>query len=304
MQIASQLSHILAAIPELGLISIRGRGVKYVPPRTNACDWRAPPVLDYLQRYADHRRIDGEYFLCLYDGWREYSAPCATPVFVPWRDVDPGRFAGTGADGEPRFIHRHADGIFPVLPRPVLTFCRHAGDTGAWLIPDAEFLETRFKRFLDDVRASDCGWDDKRGDVLYWRGQRRSTNSGDSHVRDLIARSEARHLDARLTTETTIADQLRYKYLLDVDGMVSAWSGLFWKLASNSVPVKVRSHWEQWYYRWLRDGESIVLTDLDFEQTFRHLARTDGECHRISQCGRRLAERLSYQFACEEYVIG
>jgi hypothetical protein len=41
---------------------------------------------------------------------------------------------------------------------------------------------------------------------------------------------------------------LKYKYLLDVDGMVNAWSALFWKLSSKSVVLKVDSHWEEWYY--------------------------------------------------------
>ena len=49
--------------------------------------------------------------------------------------------------------------------------------------------------------------------------------------------------DARLT----LTDQLRYRYLLDLDGNGNAWSGCFWKLASReSVVFKVMSDREQW----------------------------------------------------------
>ena len=46
-----------------------------------------------------------------------------------------------------------------------------------------------------------------------------------------------------------LKDMLPFKYALDLDGMTSAWSAFYWKLYSNCIPIKLASHWEQWYYR-------------------------------------------------------
>jgi len=50
------------------------------------------------------------------------------------------------------------------------------------------------------------------------------------------------------------ATMLRSKYQLDVDGEVNAWSGLVWKLYSNSLVFKVASHYEQ-----VRVGSFLLL---------------------------------------------
>jgi hypothetical protein len=270
-------------------------------------EWRSAPVLSYLSDYGGLRRFEGEYFLCLYDGWREYSSPSVNPIFVPWQDVDPDRYAGVGSEGEPRFAHRYADSIFPVLPLPVLAFCRHVGDRNTLLIPDVEFLFNRFKRLCKEVDQYDVEWNAKHGDTLFWRGNRHCTYyPGQSHLhpRDFITSQTAAFVDAAYTADTPLSDQLLHKYLIDADGMVSAWSGLFWKLRSNSVPVKLKSHWEQWYYYLLQDGENLIVSDFNLARTYEKLLKDDHRIRAIAQAGQRLSAQLTYEFACSQYVIG
>ena len=135
--------------------------------------WR--PTLEYVRDYASfHARWNGEFFVCIYDGWREYSRPVTESLrrYVPWREVEQSKFLGLGSYGEPRFLHRHEDvSIYPELPCRVLTYNRHAGDRNALLIPDIEFITTGFEPFLAQVRASDVLWRQKAGKVI-WRGAR------------------------------------------------------------------------------------------------------------------------------------
>ncbi len=302
----SDVAQILVAIPELAHVALREGAVTYTPPLRNLCEFRCRPVLSYLSRYSSLRGFGGEYFLCLYDGWREYSAPSVNPIFVPWREVDAARFAGVGSEGEPRFLHRYADGIFPVLPLPVLAFCRHVGDVNTLLIPDASYLNNQFKPLCDQVAEHDIDWDAKDGRTLFWRGRRRTApypGQVHPHPRDFITSQTAALVNASYSADTPVAQQLQHKYLIDADGMVNAWSGLFWKLRSNSVPVKLKSHWEQWYYPLLQDGANLILSDLNLAHTYEKLIKDDDRICAIAQAGKKLASRLTYEFACEEYTI-
>lgn len=302
---SNDIANILGMIPELAYVSIRAGSISYTPPLHNLFLSRVAPVLAYLRTYSSIRSFNGEFFLCLYDGWREYSAPFAAPVFVPWKDVEPSRYLGVGSAGEPRFFHQHQDGIFPELPLPVLTFCRHYGDRNAWLMPDAEFLANQFVQFTAQVAANDRDWGAKDGSALYWRGVRRNARSFDEpSPRDFVTSFDSPQVNARYSAgEVSVGEFLKYKYLLDIDGMASAWSGLYWKLRSNSVPVKLKSHWEQWYYHTLRDAKHLVLTDRDLLRTYEWISSNDALACKIAQEGKVFSRGLSYAFAVEEYVI-
>ncbi len=43
-------------------------------------------------------------------------------------------------------------------------------------------------------------------------------------------------------------DLVKYKYILDIDGMASTWDATAWKLNSGSVLFKTDSCWKQWFY--------------------------------------------------------
>jgi hypothetical protein len=127
---------VLSRVVELGYVSLhKGTIVDWVPPRYNLWLSRLSPTLTYLSEYGRrHRDLDGEFFLCLYDGWREYSQPIISDhrQYVPWAKLDPVDFLGIGSAREPRFRHRHPDPtIYPELPRQVLTYNRHCGDRNA-----------------------------------------------------------------------------------------------------------------------------------------------------------------------------
>ena len=41
---------------------------------------------------------------------------------------------------------------------------------------------------------------------------------------------------------------MKYKYILDIDGMASTWDATAWKMNAGSVLFKTDSGWRQWFY--------------------------------------------------------
>ena len=317
------IEDVLHNIPELGFVSVHDGHVAAVPPRgpmppLSRARWM--PILQYIRDYASfHERWSGEFFVCIYDGWREYSRPVTDSLrrYVPWREVEHSKFLGLGSYGEPRFLHRHEDArIYPELPRQVLTYNRHVGDRNALLIPDIEFITTGFEPFLAQVSELGVPWRQKAGKVI-WRGARfpadhaRSELDGPEvvHVRHAAVALAATpafrtHLDASFEP-TPIADMLKYRYQLDLDGMANAWSGLFWKLASSSLVFKPASHWEQWYYDRLLPGTHYVaLPSLeDIPAAIRRCEDSQAACLAMVRRANALIELLTLEYAVAEYVI-
>lgn len=302
---------VLSSVVELGYVSLRkGTIVDLVPPRFNLGLSRLSTTLTYLSEYGRrHREWDGEFFLCLYDGWREYSRPIeeGRRQYVPWAELDPANFLGIGNDREPRFRHRHPDPtIYPVLPRQVLTYNRHYGDRNALLLPDPEFLRTGFEGYLHDVITGDRLWGEKISKAL-WRGSR---NIGDvTHPREqaveLSKKSEYTAVLDASYERAPISWMLKYKYLLDIDGMVNAWSGLFWKLSSNSLVLKVSTHWEQWYYAQLTPNRHYLPVDKyeRLSELIRWCEANGDACQRIVTEAHNMVSKFTRDYAATEYII-
>jgi hypothetical protein len=59
-----------------------------------------------------------------------------------------------------------------------------------------------------------------------------------------------------------IKEQLNYKYLISMDGCTTAWNGLIWKLYSNSLVIKEKSNFiEYWYF--LLNNNNIIEFEMN-----------------------------------------
>ena len=186
---------------------------------------------------------------------------CVVSILVPWLSLsaeERDNYIGIGSILEPRFIpHKHdrIPEVYPVLPLPIIAFNRHINDRNVLLIPDPEFLSNGFDTYTRRVISSDMDYASKQS-IIYWRGGRHINNGykyfidskfNDSflrygmtktHPRELInalTRNEGLHTPPWLHTildtsydYTPLSDALHHKYLLDIDGQVSAWSGFYW----------------------------------------------------------------------------
>lgn len=206
---------------------------------------------------------------------------------------------------------------------PVLCFCRRAATRGQILIPDFEALRgyERLEHTID--RAADrFPWPAKEP-LAFWRGASTGGRFEKPTWRQiprarLVAVSLSRPdlVDARFVSLAQGADQnsdlavegflgtrvspiesLRYRYLVDADGNGSSWSRMVWLLRSNSLLLKQKSPYLQWYYPLLEPGRHYVETAPDFSDLaslVEWARQNDEEARSIAEAGSRFArERLS-----------
>lgn len=341
-EVDRETNETLEQVPELGFVTIReGTIVETIEPILNVYSnvenfrdvWRWNDTIDYLKRYASwHPEFGGSFFLCVYDGWREFSPYVSHErrTYVPWKLMDEVTrlkyLHGRGNADEPRFVHDNEDiGIYPDLCHRVLSYNRHyRDDKSTLLIPDAHFITDQHDPFVLQTRRDDCGWEDKDGSVVLWRGSRNvALNPPESmrycsynshgyygcHVRDVIVdicrRAIVPGLDASFQS-TSVADQLRYKYLLTCDGLVSAWSSTAWKMSSNSLTLQLKSCWEHWYSDLIVPDEHYICLDTIFDVpcTLQWLKHHDSEVLRMIAASKRLMSRIiTRDFAVKEYRI-
>jgi hypothetical protein len=91
-----------------------------------------------------------------------------------------------------------------------------------------------------------------------------------------------------------------YKYHIDIDGHTNSWPGLFYKLLSGGLVLKVtppHGH-RQWYYDRLKPWTNYVpvASDLsDLSAVLEHLRAHEAEAEAIAREGQRLALAMTYE---------
>ena len=300
---------------------------------------------DYLNYHAKNNTVvDLCYYFTLYDAWREHAEPSSTPMFIDSTPELLELYKGKGSAGEPgRFIQPPSmKDIFPIFNHKVLAFGRHKNDAYTVMIPDTDFIKTRgYVELKSEIDKEDIKWEDKI-DKIFWRGgchgfgyqeydpvikrcQRQmlidyssfqksiskdtrtwtrhsfGTNSGAPHERQ-----PEDWIDAKSSYSSPKSEFLKYKYQIDIDGEVNAWSALWWKLYCNSVVFKVNSHYEQWYYKDLKEWIHYipVKADLsDLEEKYQWALHNDEKCKRIAENGREFIKGLTYEYVISNYKI-
>lgn len=310
------IASVLSTIGELGFVDIRSdRSIHVTPPAMNVHQARMEPFVSFLQDYVRaHPGFRFKGFFTLYDAWREHAEPCSQPRFVELSGRSLQKFVGTGTLGEPgRFLQPYQlKDYFPVFPYPVLSFGRHGNDPFVQLIPDTDFIRSRgYIQLQEEIDRYDCEWQQKQK-RLFWRGSMHGfpysayDPERKKSQRALLVDWSTQHgdiCDACSSHTATKQEQLRYRYLIDIDGEVNAWSGLYWKLYSNSVVFKVSSHYEQWYYNKLVPWTHYIPVqgDLnDLQEKFSWALQHDDECSLIAAAGREFAVALTYQQVVED----
>jgi hypothetical protein len=302
---------ILTIVGELGFVDIRKDGsIIITTPTKNVHKQRlelfGKIIFEYKKRKPD---LIFKGFFTLYDSWREHAEPSEQPDFFRPNRKTLRMFVGKGTLGEPgRFIQSFPlKDQFPVFDYPVLSFGRHKNDPFTIMLPDTDFIESEgYLNLRDEIDRDDCLWNEKVP-KLYWRG---SSHGFAYKVYDQQQIRSQRSLllewskgyqncsDVLISKYVSKSEQLKHKYLLDVDGEVNAWSGLFWKLYCKSVVFKVNSHYEQWYYPRLKPFQHYipVAGDLsDLEEKYNWAVANDDICCQIAQSGRVLASSLTFK---------
>ena len=231
----------------------------------------------------------------------------------------------------PRVSARFTIGLGDDAANAQVGFCS-AGSSKTVLIPDPSFiLSAGYLTFRYEVDRQWIDWK-KREDVLFWRGSTtgapRAVGSFDSIADpfkvlprlEVCARlNRLARCDVGISNIVGLQDlqlielvegnlkrnfvnriaQLKYKYLLDIDGMTNAWAGLFEALLLGACVIKVGSpsDFSQWFYASLRPWEHYVpvAKDMsDLEDVVDWAMSHKQEASRIAQQGRDFALSLTF----------
>lgn len=209
---------------------------------------------------------------------------------------------------------------------PGLSFCDNR--ESFTLIPDNYFLQyngyekdrVAFSRLAPD-------WND-REDLAFFRGSSTGAPSlnrvliprvklcelvnacaesslFDCGITQIVQASSAEEIEAVkslgvMKDSVPLHDFCKYKIQIDIDGNTNSWPGLFGKLQTGSVVVKVRSPkgYRQWYYDRLVPWSNFVPVQSDLSDlvpVVQFLREHDDLAQAIGQRGRALADSMTFE---------
>jgi len=263
-------------------------------------DWgaRVMPTIRFLDERVRPSLASASFWflLCFHDGWRERIA---------WTDryawVEPGAIAEMpewrGAPGElPRLSESHPW---------VACYCAHRGDPSAFLIPEAHWIVSDGHAGLfREVERASIPWASRRPRAVYAGGDHGEVANylappppGREHPRRhlrALVEAEGLPVDVHLADTIPRAQQIAYRWIVDVDGQVRTWGAWAWKMASGSTVLSPESPWESFFTREFEPWVHFVPVANDFADLAERLAWCrdhDDECRRIAEAARdRAAE--------------
>jgi glycosyltransferase involved in cell wall biosynthesis len=180
----------------------------------------------------------------------------------------------------------------------VFAFAKRYYDTDTICIPDPYYCGLdQHNKVLTEVTNNNVDWNLKNKKCI-WRGNIKNNYHlnfyDESEKSELTPREYFVKLykDGKIDnfnyeeTFTSIAEQIKYRYILDIDGYSSTWDATVWKLFSGSVLLKVKGTWTQWYYDELIEWEHYVPINNDFSdlnEKIEWCINNDDKCKKISE---------------------
>lgn len=157
---------------------------------------------------------------------------------------------------------------------PLFSFSKDINEKSVALIPDRDALKGRH-RLDSKVKRGIAKYPyDTRKSLVIWRGGLTGQRYGDRYKFVELSRQYPDIIDAKFVKVGSdpefkkynsdflpLSEHLKYKYLLDLDGNVAAFSRLYWLLYSDSVCIKYASNNRQWYYKGLKDRFNYFRID-------------------------------------------
>lgn len=226
---------------------------------------------------------------------------------------------------------------------PFVCFCKDKRDRRSILIPDVYFIGSDgYKQLREDVRAAGeiSTWETRLDKAVYrgastggilhetsWLDLPRARLSylansgllrnfmdvGISYVvqidsggnRSLVESSMREH--GILKEGMNVTQQIsKYKVLIDIDGNSNSWEGAFWKMASNSLTVKIECDYVQWWYHKIVPWEHYVPVKCDFSDLSNNILwalnpTNAGKVAGIIDASTQLIEDLTYARVVKEF---
>ena len=260
---------------------------------------RVPATLQFLSDYVLPRLSDQSFWLllCFDDGWRErnlYSPNyhwCGTDDLTQVREWQ----------GMP--------GSLPLLSstrRWVACYGAHCDDPSAVLLPEAHYLmQHHYGPLFDAIRTGACPWQDKVAEAIFCGGDHGETLNyfpplvaGRPHPRKylaFLAQETSLPLQVHLGGRVPQQEQMRYKYIMDVDGYARTWDAWAWKMFSGSTVLSMASPWVSFFTQLFEAWTHYVPIANDFSDLADKLEwcrDNDLTCQRIAQQAQQRAREV------------
>lgn len=250
---------------------------------------RVPATLRFLSDYVLPRLADQSFWflLCFDDGWRERNLYSPHYHWQQPHDLTQAR----EWQGVP--------GSIPILSstrRWIACYGAHHDDPSAVLLPEAHyFIQHHYAHLFDTIRTGACPWSDKIAEAIYCGG-----DHGESfnyfppltperpHPRkylSLLAQESALPVRVHLGGRITQQEQMRYKYIMDIDGYARTWDAWAWKMSSGSAVLSVVSPWSAFFTRLFEAWTHYIPIANDFADLAEKLdwcRNNDATCQKIA----------------------
>jgi hypothetical protein len=170
---------------------------------------------------------------------------------------------------------------------------------------------------MNEIDEFNVDWDEKKN-MCIWRGNVvngshrnffNPENKLDINPREYFVKLYKKNNFIDMNYEninTSIADQIEYKYILDIDGWSNTWDGTIWKLYSGSVLLKVKSNWQQWYYDELKEWIHYIPIENDFSDLndkIKWCKNNDDKCKKIVENARKFVnEKLNLKYVNNKII--
>jgi hypothetical protein len=203
------------------------------------------------------------------------------------------------------------DDKYPILHKNkyILCFSKRINDPSAICFPDIYYiLHKGYKQMLNNIDNNLVKWDNKINKLIY-RG-----NNNNGYIYNFIDYKDKNKNPRQYFCEKfknnkfidlnnnklSKSKQIKYKYILDIDGYTNSWEGTVWKLYSGSVVIKQKSIWKQWYYDELHEWIHYVPVNNDFsnlEVIINWCINNDSICKQIAKNSRKfIKEKLNNNY--------
>lgn len=249
------------------------------------------------------------FVITLNDGYRE---------LIPYKDI-------TLKPYKPQFdsfinsndIKNVDNNKYPILHKKkyILCFSKRINDPSAICFPDIYYiLRNGYKKLLNEIDTNLVNWTNKKNKLIY-RG-----NNKNGYIYNFINYENKKKIPRQYfykkfknnklinldNNELSKSKQLKYKYILDIDGYTNSWEGTIWKLYSGSVVIKQKSIWKQWYYDELKEWVHYVPVNNDFsnlEVIIEWCINNDTLCEQIAQNSRQFVkDKLNKKYVLNQII--
>lgn len=272
-------------------------------------------VLKYWMKYV-HPNIKKEkkekyYFLfCLWDGYRERIKFNSIENYIlSYPTKNNNDFCG-----KTELVLKDNREI-PVFHKDIFVFAvsKHYNDPYTICIPDAHFIRSRgyenencdykSKKYIDE---NNIPFNEKKNICIYRGtiGNSSVTNFFDSekygslnqreYLKKLFKENKIQNFDYN-DGFMEVKEQLKYRYILDVDGYTNTFDATAWKLYSGSVLLKTKSVWRQWYYDEFKEWVNYVPVNNDFSdlnEKIQWCIDNQNECKKIISNAKKMFENV------------